>query len=255
MAAKIDLTGQVFGRLTVLEDDGTRALGGAVKWKCVCSCPNKTIVHVHSQALRYGKTKSCGCLNRELAKEKMKKNYLDTSLDLVGKHFGYIEVLEKTKERKNKSIVWKCQCINPDVHKEPVILYLTSIQLIQNHKRSCGCLRVSKGHLQVKQSLEQLNISFLEEYHFDMCNSASGHWLYFDFYLPDYNCCIEYDGEQHYISTGYYGGKEKLNRNQENDNIKNNYCKEHNIKLIRIPYWDFEKNKINIEYIKTLLDI
>ena len=88
-----------------------------------------------------------------------------------------------------------------------------------------------------------------------MCNSASGHWLYFDFYLPDYNCCIEYDGEQHYISTGYYGGKEKLNRNQENDNIKNNYCKEHNIKLIRIPYWDFEKNKINIEYIKTLLDI
>ena len=101
MAAKIDLTGQVFGRLTVLEDDGTRTIGGAVKWKCVCSCPNKTIVHVHSQALRYGKTKSCGCLNRELAKEKMKKNYLDTSLDLVGKHFGYIEVLEKN-ERTQK---------------------------------------------------------------------------------------------------------------------------------------------------------
>ena len=255
MAAKIDLTGKTFGRLIVLEDDGTRASGGAIKWKCQCDCPNKTIVHVHSQALRYGKTKSCGCLNRELSKEKMKKNHLDTSLDLVGQHFGYIEVLEKTNKRKNKSIVWKCQCVNPMAHKNPVIMYLTSVQLIQNHKRSCGCLQISKGHLLIKQILTQLNIDFVEEYHFDNCNSNSNHWLYFDFYLPNYNTCIEYDGEQHYKATGYYGGEEKLKKNQENDEIKNQYCANNNIKLIRVPYWDFEKNKISLEYIKNLLDI
>ena len=49
--------------------------------------------------------------------------------------------------------------------------------------------------------------------------------------------------------------RKKLKKNQENDKIKNQYCKNNNIKLVRIPYWDFEKNKISIEYIKTLLDI
>ena len=65
----------------------------------------------------------------------------------------------------------------------------------------------------------------------------------FDFYLPDYNICIEYDGELHYKSIDFYGGEEELMKQQNRDNIKTQYCKDNNITLIRIPYWDL--NNIN----------
>lgn len=60
--------------------------------------------------------------------------------------------------------------------------------------------------------------------------------MYFDFYLPDYNTIIEYDGLQHFKPIVIWGGDQKLNKQKENDNIKNLYCKQHNINLIRLPY-------------------
>ena len=67
----------------------------------------------------------------------------------------------------------------------------------------------------------------------------------FDFYLPDYNTCIEYDGELHYKAVDYFGGDDALMNTKCRDEIKTQYCKENNIKLIRIPYWEFD----NIEEI------
>ena len=67
----------------------------------------------------------------------------------------------------------------------------------------------------------------------------------FDFYLPDYNTCIEYDGELHYKAVDYFGGDDALGNTKCRDEIKTQYCKENNIKLIRIPYWEFD----NIEEI------
>jgi hypothetical protein len=58
--------------------------------------------------------------------------------------------------------------------------------------------------------------------------------LRFDFYLPEQNTLIEYDGEPHFIKRGKYG--EKFENRQQNDKIKNQYCKDNNIKLIRIHY-------------------
>jgi very-short-patch-repair endonuclease len=69
--------------------------------------------------------------------------------------------------------------------------------------------------------------------------------LPFDFYLEDYNILIEYDGELHYKESRYKNSQDKLNIIKNHDNIKNNYCKENNIKLIRIPYTEFD----NIENI------
>jgi hypothetical protein len=65
--------------------------------------------------------------------------------------------------------------------------------------------------------------------------------------LPDYNICIEYDGIQHFESVDYFGGELGFINTQMRDNIKNEYCKNNNIKLIRIPYWDYE----NIDQILT----
>lgn len=44
---------------------------------------------------------------------------------------------------------------------------------------------------------------------------------------------------QHFKAIDYFGGNEALNDTKYRDNVKNNYCKQNNIKLIRIPYWDF----------------
>lgn len=83
-----------------------------------------------------------------------------------------------------------------------------------------------------------INLFFL-----DCCNIKP---LPFDFYLPEYNVCIEYDGIQHFEPTRF---NKKMTIEEANDNfiqqkfrdeIKNNYCKNNNIKLLRIPYTEYD---------------
>ena len=74
--------------------------------------------------------------------------------------------------------------------------------------------------------------------------------LKFDLYLPEYNLCIEYDGEQHFEPVRFAGcsienATQAFENTKINDQIKNEYCKNNNISLLRIPYWDFK----NIEEI------
>jgi len=71
---------------------------------------------------------------------------------------------------------------------------------------------------------------------FDSCRSV--YVLPFDFYLPEQNICIEYDGEQHYKVIKYWGGENGFLMRQKRDKIKTDYCKDNNIKLIRIRYDD-----------------
>lgn len=66
MSAKIDLTGQRFGRLVVVEETG-RASGNKVLWRCVCDCGNETVVR--GICLRSGHTASCGCLHAKACRD------------------------------------------------------------------------------------------------------------------------------------------------------------------------------------------
>lgn len=101
----------------------------------------------------------------------------------------------------------------------------------------------SKGEKSISVYLENNDILFITEYRFDDCKDKYS--LPFDFYLPDFNICIEFHGIQHYEFVDYFGGKNTFSRQKKHDDIKSNYCKNHNIKLITIPYWDF----LNIELI------
>lgn len=104
----------------------------------------------------------------------------------------------------------------------------------------------SKGMIKVEEWLNDNNISFKKEYKFDKCRDKRK--LPFDYYLPDKNICIEVDGRQHF-EKAYFGGidEDKANKlleyTKRHDKIKNEFCKENNIKLIRIPY--FEINNID----------
>lgn len=113
------------------------------------------------------------------------------------------------------------------------------------HTSGTGCskCRVSKGELAIQTYLSSNSIAYVHQKYFDNCrNPATNRVLYFDFYLPNDNLIIEFDGEQHYRPKSW--GKDqsqkakykKLEYTQRMDNIKNTYAYENNINLIRIPY-------------------
>lgn len=93
----------------------------------------------------------------------------------------------------------------------------------------CRCEHISRGESLVKSWLVRTNISFI--YGYILPNK-----LHFDFYLPESNSAIEYDGIQHFKPRSYFGGDEAFRKQVHNDRKKDQYCREHNIKLIRIPY-------------------
>lgn len=101
--------------------------------------------------------------------------------------------------------------------------------------------KYSSGENIIMKELENNNIIYFPQYIFKDCKNER--CLPFDFYLPEYNCCIEFDGEQHYKSIEYFGGKEKFDKIKINDNIKNNYCKDNGIKLLRLNNEDLTNKK------------
>lgn len=113
-----------------------------------------------------------------------------------------------------------------------------------NNSRGCPICKSSKGELKIKSWLDSHNIDYFQEYKFGDCKNEKQ--LRFDFFLPSYNLCIEYDGEQHHMVRSVFGEKEFL-KTQERDQIKNQYCLDNNIELLRIPYWNFKKIKVILE--------
>lgn len=106
----------------------------------------------------------------------------------------------------------------------------------------CSICNGSSGEKAVATYLKDKNYNFDTEYRFDDCRNK--YPLPFDFAVfnedKTLNCLIEYDGQQHYKPVDYWGGEEELEKNKMRDGIKNNYCEENNIQLIRIPYWEFK---------------
>lgn len=121
----------------------------------------------------------------------------------------------------------------------------------KSHLRGDGCpkCKSSKGERNIMYFLEKNNIDYIYQKTYYDCISTIGNKLKFDFYLPDYNICVEYDGEQHFKPIDYFGGVESFNRQRERDITKNNYCLENNIKLIRLSFKDYDKieNILNFE--------
>lgn len=111
--------------------------------------------------------------------------------------------------------------------------------LLLSHHCGCPVCAESKGERRITLFLEKNNVKYFRQYKFENCKDKK--CLPFDFYLPDYNICIEYDGSQHYIASDYLGGQKKLEYTQKHDKIKTDFCKKENINLIRIPYYNYSK--------------
>jgi very-short-patch-repair endonuclease len=112
-----------------------------------------------------------------------------------------------------------------------------------NGHNGCPICNESKGERIIRNYLNENNISFKSQQKFKNCFSK--YVLPFDFYLEKYNLCIEFDGIQHFKLIKRWGSEENLKDIQIRDKIKDDYCKNNNIKILRINYLDIK----NIEKI------
>lgn len=230
MGSFIDLTGKKFGRLLVLRKAEEKR-GKEIVWVCQCDCGKEH--HVAGSDLRSGKTKSCGCYKTDYNKSKQGPWFID----LTGLKFGHWTVLQRVENNLHGETQWLCEC-DCVAHTKRIV---TGSSLRKGLSLSCGCERRSHGELKIAEILFNNNISFEQEYR--PFKFSNGYYASFDFYVNN-QYFIEFDGIQHFKSRKNNSGwntEKSLQQTQERDAIKNQWCKDNNIPLIRIPYTHLEK--------------
>lgn len=232
-----NLVGERFGKLIVLKiDDSKKGNQGQLYWICQCDCGK--IKSILGTALKNGDTISCGC-SQEAHRRALMEEY-----DLSGQAFGKLIVVERDEmvsgERKRAHYLCQCECGNAVI--------VSGQHLRSGHTTSCGC-SLSKGELKIIEILKNQKISFKTQFSFDNLKGDNKK-LRFDFAIikdKELICLIEYQGKQHYNNLDFFGGESALKKQKRYDDLKREYCKNNNIKLIEIPYCDY--NKINAEYL------
>lgn len=132
----------------------------------------------------------------------------------------------------NNKVKFLCECGEEFV--------TDTYKFISGEKRRCEkCTKKISGlELKVMEYFIRYNIRFIHQYSYSDCKNKRE--LPFDFYLPEFNTCIEVDGDQHF-HLAFVSDKERALQNfrkiKDNDEKKNAYCYNNNINLIRIPYW------------------
>lgn len=245
MGKLINLINQRFGKLVVIEDLGTK--NGKHYWKCQCDCGN--IKEVPGSYLRYGTTKSCGCMKSKGLQEYNIKESEKNKIS-IGTKFGKLVVIEdlgfKPHVEGHNRRFYKCQCDCGNITEA------SGNQLKSGNKKTCGHCENSLGELNILKILTDNNLFFKHDYALPELQTFCGKRLRFDFILYNengkINRVIEFDGRQHIYGpdTDYWGhSTESLEDIKNKDEIKNNFCHSKNIPIVRIPYW--KRDNITLE--------
>lgn len=243
MAAIRDFSKEKVGKLQPLYIDETkpRGKGHNIYWICQCDCGN--LISVNScnlnSALKNHRNSSCGKCNAQV------KN-------LIGQQFGKLIVIAHDDSHiANRENGWKhkwiceCECGS--------IISVFGSNLIRLHTTSCGCANRSIGEEKIEKCLQENNIIYIKEFSFpDLVNKKK---LRFDFAIFDKKGqlieLIEFDGRQHYnLDTPWGNNQESLESRQHRDQLKNQYCLQNGIKLIRISYE--KRDKIDLETLELI---
>lgn len=216
-----------------IESKGSKLLSSTytnANTKLEIECINGHIHHQTFSAFQRG-TGCCYCDNssRKLTYEFVKE-YIES--------FGY-KLLSDTYINTNSHLLVMCNKGHT---------YKVSFHNFKAGYR-CPVCNGSKGEDMVGKVLKTMNLEHFAQYRFKDCRHKNT--LPFDFYIPSLNACIEYDGQQHFEPVEYFGGMKSFKDTQLRDEIKNAYCRDKSIQLIRIPYFEFEniedilKEKLN----------
>ena len=144
-------------------------------------------------------------------------------------------VVLKRRAYKNFHGVWMWYCDCPICGNEFIAL---PAKVIENHTTSCGCKLNSSKERIIENYLKELNVDYEKQKRFEDCKYC--YTLPFDFAIYNNDktlkCLIEYDGQQHFRPIDFFGGIDGFGKTQIRDNIKNKYCKDNNIHLLRLNY-------------------
>lgn len=156
--------------------------------------------------------------------------------------------IKKSNDIHNKTYNYEIVNYIDNKHKVNIICKKHGIfeQRVGQHLSGSGCpiCSSSRGEKKIIKLLNKRNIEFERQKKFNECKNKRE--LIFDFYLPKYNLCIEFNGKQHYESVEHFGGNKSLEYTKKNDSIKKSFCENNNIKLLVISY----KEKIEDVLIK-----
>lgn len=219
----------------------------AAHWLCQCNCGNyfvSTAAHLNNE-----KCKSCGCLQKEVAKKTL-TDYKESTKgkpkqDHSGEQYGKLTIISFSHIDEYRNSHWLCKC---ECGKEKIIRWT---ELYNGDTKSCGCLQQSYGSYKIEQVLKDANIPYEKEKTFENCRFPKSNALArFDFFVD--GVLIEFDGKQHYEYVGGFFTLDDFYSLQERDEYKNQWCKENNIPLIRIKYT--EEDNINLDFLKEKIE-
>ncbi len=228
-SGNILLTTKIFIERAVLKHNNkydyslVNYINGDSKVKIICPS------HGIFEQKAYNHLRGDGCLSCTGFKQLTNEDFIQKSIIIHGNKYDYSLVNYINQNTKVKII-----CPN---HGE-------FLQNPNNHLNNNGCpiCKESKGEKIIRNYLIDNNIKYYPQYRFLNCRNILP--LPFDFYLPDYNICIEFNGRQHYVPIKMWGGDKELIEIQKRDKIKMEYCQNNNIPLISVKYNEKILNKL-----------
>lgn len=229
---KVDHSGEIINNIEIIN----KGIDNPKKYLCKCpNCGNTFEAyygHIHS-----GATRSCGCWKSKrnaVSKPKTLGHIKPTYRNLIGEQFGLLKVIQEGKYNHNGRY-WICSCQCGGI-TEVLGKHLKSGAII-----SCGCYHQSKGEEKIARLLQEHNLTFIREYSFnDLIYPKTQGKPRFDFFVNE-QYIIEFDGRQHFQTGTWNATDSELKQSQYRDNFKNQYCFEHNIPIIRIPYFHYKE--------------
>lgn len=202
----------------------SKSADGHIQYLMRCHCGNFFISL--PKRVKNGNTKSCGCLK----KQKIIERNQEKTSEIIGKTYGFLQVLEFSHYKKYKTYhksFYKCFCKNCNN-----ISYHSGSDLKNGSIQSCGCIN-SRKETEIAYLLKQNNIDYIRQYTFSDLKGNKGKPLRFDFAIfknKEIICLIEYQGQQHYEKDNPWHTKEL----EENDKVKKDYCSQNKIRLIEL---------------------
>lgn len=222
----IDITGNIYGNVTVLETNGKNSSGN-MTWRCKCSCGKEFISTSYN--LRKGKILSCeGCKKR---------------INEVGNKYGLLTVNKLVGSNTEGRSIWECSCeCGSTINVLGKLLRNGDVQ-------SCGCTK-SFGEKLISDFLKEHGFIFKKEYSFSDLRGEGNRVLRFDFAVfnskQELDFLIECDGIQHTKASGGWNSEENFLLTKKRDALKNEYCIKNQIKLYRFEYTTLEELSINL---------
>lgn len=238
----------------VIEQLPLNHMNGGVCYKCNNYGKSNTAEFIKKSNIIHGNKYDYSLVNYITAHEKVKIICSKHGVfeQIPNSHLnGYGCIKCSDRYKKDKEFIINAKKIHNDIYDYSLVKYKNNKNHVKiicpihgiftqrpdnhiNNKTGCPICKESFGEKEIRKLLEKNNINFESQKKFDECKNIFK--LPFDFYLPKYNICIEYDGEQHYNPIKYFGGIKTFNKLKIRDKIKNKYCIQNNIKLIRIKY-------------------